>query len=246
MPPPHVAPSRVLVGTSGWAYKEWKPSFYPSDLPASRFLAWYAERLSAVEVNNTFYRMPKPDLLRGWLEQVPAGFRFALKAPQRITHAKKLRDAEADVGRFFEVAAVLGAHAGPVLFQLPPWQKKDTALLADFLGTLPEGARAAFEFRHVSWFDDETWGTLRAAGAVLCIAEDEKLATPPEATADWGYLRLRRQDYEAAAIAAWAERIAARRWTEAYVFFKHEESGAGPRLAAMLRDRLAASATPDA
>ncbi|HEY3203295.1 MAG TPA: DUF72 domain-containing protein [Thermoanaerobaculia bacterium] len=225
---------RVLAGTSGYSYKEWKGSFYPEDLPASEMLRYYAARLPAVEINNTFYRMPKASLLSGWAEQVPDGFRFVLKASQRITHQKRLREAGEEVGYFFRVATTLGDRLGPVLFQLPPNLKRDLPRLADFLALLPPASRSAFEFRHESWFDDEVFEALRSRGAALCIAEDEDLSTPFEMTAAWGYLRLRRQDYGEADIAAWADRIRGKPWSEVYVFFKHEEGGAGPRLAAEL------------
>jgi uncharacterized protein YecE (DUF72 family) len=229
---------RVLSGTSGFSYKEWKGSFYPEDLPAARMLAYYAERLPAVEINNTFYRMPKPALLESWSAEVPESFRFVLKASQRITHFKRLKDAGDEVAYFFGVAAVLGERLGPALFQLPPNLKKDLPRLEAFLETLPRDRRAAFEFRHASWFEDEIFEALRGKKAALCIAEDEELATPLVATAEWGYLRLRRQDYDDAAVAAWAEKVRAQSWQEAYVFFKHEDAGAGPRLAAQFLDRI--------
>ncbi|HYX21104.1 MAG TPA: DUF72 domain-containing protein [Thermoanaerobaculia bacterium] len=227
---------RVLAGTSGFSYKEWKGSFYPEDLPAARMLSYYAERLPAVEINNTFYRMPKPALLEGWSAEVPESFRFVLKASQRITHFRRLKEAGADVAYFFDVAAVLGDRLGPALFQLPPNLKKDLPRLEAFLATLPGGRRAAFEFRHASWFEDDVFEALRRRGAALCIAEDEELATPLVPTADWGYLRLRRQDYDDAAVAAWAEKVRGQNWSEAYVFFKHEDAGSGPRLAAQFLD----------
>jgi uncharacterized protein YecE (DUF72 family) len=222
---------RVLAGTSGFSYKEWKGSFYPEDLPASEMLRFYAGRLPAVEINNTFYRMPKPALLEGWAAQVPEDFRFVLKASQRITHRRRLKEAGEEVTYFFGVAAALGDRLGPTLFQLPPNLKKDLPRLEAFLAILPPGSRAAFEFRHASWFEDDVFRALREKGAALCIAEDEDLATPFEATCGWGYLRLRRQDYGEADVAAWADRVRAQSWSEAYVFFKHEEAGAGPRLA---------------
>ncbi|MFY9550489.1 MAG: DUF72 domain-containing protein [Thermoanaerobaculia bacterium] len=230
---------RVLAGTSGFSYKEWKGSFYPEDLPADAMLRYYGERLPAVEINNTFYRMPKPALLEGWAAEVPEGFRFVLKASQRITHHKRLKDAGEEVAYFFQVAATLGGRLGPALFQLPPNLKKDLPRLADFLALLPEGSRAAFEFRHASWFQDDVFEALRARGAALCVAEDEELATPLVATAPWGYLRLRRQDYDDGAVGAWAEKIRGQSWGEAFVFFKHEDAGAGPRLAAELLRRHA-------
>ena len=223
---------RVLTGTSGFSYKEWKGTFYPEDLPADAMLAYYAERLPAVEINNTFYRMPKPALLEGWATQVPEAFRFVLKASQRITHHKRLKEAGDEVAYFFGVAATLGERLGPALFQLPPNLKKDLPRLEAFLQTIPDGRRAAFEFRHASWFEEDVFQALRSRGAALCIAEDEDLATPLVATADWGYLRLRRQDYGDADVAAWAERVRAQKWGEVYVFFKHEDAGSGPKLAA--------------
>jgi uncharacterized protein YecE (DUF72 family) len=230
---------RVLAGTSGFSYKEWKGSFYPEDLPAEEMLAYYAAKLPAVEINNTFYRMPKPALLEGWAAQVPADFRFILKASQRITHRKRLKEAGDEVAYFFQTAATLGDRLGPTLVQLPPNLKKDLPRLEAFLGVLPEGARAAFEFRHASWFEDDVYAALRAKGAALCIAEDEELATPLVATAPWGYLRLRRQDYDDAAVAAWAEKVRGQAWSEAFVFFKHEDAGSGPRLAADFLQRIA-------
>jgi uncharacterized protein YecE (DUF72 family) len=229
---------RVLTGTSGFSYKEWKGSFYPEDLSADAMLSYYAERLPTVEINNTFYRMPKPALLEGWATQVPEAFRFVLKASQRITHFKRLKEAGPDTAYFFDVAAVLGERLGPALFQLPPNLKKDLPRLETFLETLPAGRRCAFEFRHASWFGDDVFQALRAKGAALCIAEDEELATPLVATADWGYLRLRRQDYDDAAVAAWAGKVRTQPWTETYVFFKHEDAGSGPRLAAQFLDLI--------
>jgi uncharacterized protein YecE (DUF72 family) len=229
---------RVLAGTSGFSYKEWKGSFYPEDLPADRMLAYYAERLPAVEINNTFYRMPKPALLESWAAEVASGFRFVLKASQRITHFKRLKDTGSEVEYFFGVASTLGERLGPVLVQLPPNLKKDLPRLEAFLATLPAQARPAFEFRHASWFEDDVFAALRAKGAALCVAEDEELATPLVATADWGYMRLRRQDYDDGAVAAWADRVRGQSWSEAYVFFKHEDAGAGPRLAAEFLKRF--------
>jgi uncharacterized protein YecE (DUF72 family) len=205
---------RVLCGTSGFSYKEWKGSFYPEDLPAEEMLRHYASKLPAVEINNTFYRMPKASLLSQWAEQVPDGFRFVLKASQQITHRLRLKDAGQPVAYFFDVASTLGDRLGPALFQLPPNLKKDLPRLKDFLALLPPASRSAFEFRHETWFDDEVFGT------------------PMRATAGWGYLRLRRQDYDEAALADWAKMVAGEKWDEAYVFFKHEDGGAGPKLAA--------------
>jgi uncharacterized protein YecE (DUF72 family) len=234
----------LLVGTSGYSYAPWKGSFYPEKMPAAKMLAYYAERLPAVEINNTFYRMPSADLLGRWAAETPPGFFFALKSPRRITHERRLVDVDDSVRRFFETAAALGAKNGPVLFQLPPNARKDVPRLEAFLallGSVAPTARAAFEFRHPSWFDDDVYSALRAGGAALCIAEGEDLATPLEATAPWGYLRLRRQDYDDAAIGQWADRLRelAGRWDTAYFFFKHEDEGRGPALARRLRELMA-------
>ena len=232
---------RVLTGTSGFSYKEWKGSFYPEDLPADAMLRYYAERLPAVEINNTFYRMPKAELLAGWAEEVPDGFRFVLKASQRITHFKRLKDVSEEVGYFLRVAATLGDRLGPILFQLPPNLKKDLPRLSEFLDLLPAATRAALEFRHASWFEDDVFEALRSRGAALCVAEDEELAAPLVATAGWGYLRLRRPDYGEAEVQAWADRVRTQAWEEAYVFFKHEDAGTGPRLASRMLSLFASS-----
>ena len=227
---------RLFVGTSGFSYKEWKGTFYPEDLPASGMLRYYAERLSAVEINNTFYRMPRPEMLTQWSEQVPAGFVFVLKASQQITHRKRLKEAGDAVDYFFRMAASLGDRLGPVLFQLPPNLKKDLSRLTAFLEIIPAGARPAFEFRHASWFDDEVYAALSAKGAALCLAEDEDLATPTVATAGWGYARLRRQDYRREDLEERAAQYRPQAWSDLYVFFKHEEGGRGPALAASFRE----------
>jgi uncharacterized protein YecE (DUF72 family) len=224
---------RVWVGTSGFSYPPWRGSFYPEKLPAADMLAFYAQKLPTVEINNTFYRMPAPALLERWSAATPADFVFALKCSRRITHELRLHDAQTAVERFASGAATLGAKLGPVLFQLPPWLHKDLQRLEAFLTVLAQvghGLRPAFEFRHASWFSDDVYATLRSAGAALCIAESEKLETPLQATASWGYLRLRREDYPPAALDAWADRIAAQSWNEAYVFVKHETAEA-PALA---------------
>jgi uncharacterized protein YecE (DUF72 family) len=222
---------KLLAGTSGFSYDGWMGTFYPEDLPASGRLAYYATRLPAVEINNTFYRMPKPELLAGWAKQVPAGFRFALKAPQRITHIKRLKEVDGEIKFLLGAARQLGGALGPVLYGLPPNLKKDVPRLAAFLALLPSDVRAAFEFRNATWLDPEVFALLMSAGAALCVADDEKGTTPLEPTAPWGYLRLRREDYTEADLAAWAEKVRAAGWDEAYVFFKHEEAGAAPALA---------------
>jgi uncharacterized protein YecE (DUF72 family) len=229
------------VGTSGYSYAPWKGPFYPEKLPAAKMLGFYATRLPAVEINNTFYRMPRPEMLGKWAEEVPGSFRFALKAPQRITHHLRLVGTEDSLRLLHETAAVLGDKLGPVLFQLPPFFRKDLPTLESFLASLGQaapGLRATFEFRHASWFEADVFAALASAGAALCIADDEKLATPLEATAPFGYLRLRRQDYGEAEVATWAEKIAAQNWRETFVFFKHEDDGKGPALAEQLIARL--------
>ena len=220
------------VGTSGYSYKEWKGSFYPEDLSAKAMLAYYAERLPAVEINNTFYRMPQQSMLEQWLVQVPATFRFSLKAPQRITHFKRLKETEDETKYFLETASVLGDGLGVVLFQLPPNMKKDLPRLESFLQTLPASGRVAFEFRHPTWFDDEVLSTLKANNRALCISDTDDLpVTHIDSTADWGYLRLRRVEYGEADLSEWLKRVNQQAWSDTFVFFKHEDEGTGPKLA---------------
>ena len=221
---------RLHVGTSGYNYDAWRGSFYPEDLPAKKMLAYYAERFDTVEINYSFYRKPTPKILQGWAAQVPSLFRFALKAWQRITHQKRLRDCAELVESFADTARSLGARLAPILYQLPPNLKADLPLLRDFLHQLPRDLRAAFEFRHATWFGDETYAALREAGASLCIAESEELATPPVRTADFAYLRLRRLDYDAAALAKWAEFVRGCPG-DVFVYFKHEDEARGPAFA---------------
>jgi uncharacterized protein YecE (DUF72 family) len=228
---------RIHVGTSGYSYKEWKGTFYPKDLPAAGMLRFYAERLHTVEINNTFYRMPSETMLAAWAAEVKAGFTFALKAPQRITHQKRLKDADEVVLTFARLALGLGEKMGPLLFQLPPNMKKDAPRLEAFLALLPPSVRVTFEFRHASWFDDEVFDVLRTRDAALCAAEGEELVSPVVPTANWGYLRLRRTDYTDESIAAWAKTLHAQPWSEAFVYFKHDE-GAAPEFAAKLIAKL--------
>jgi uncharacterized protein YecE (DUF72 family) len=222
----------LLAGTSGFSYSEWKGNFYPAKLPAAEMLRHYAARFPTVEINNTFYRMPAESMLSRWAREVPAGFGFTLKAPQRITHHKRLREAEQEVSVFLQRATALGDKLGPVLFQLPPVLRKDVPRLEDFLALLTgDGNRFAFEFRHASWQDDAVYAVLRARGAMTCIADTDKGDTPLVATADQGYLRLRRTQYDDHELRAWAERVAAQPWARAYVYFKHEDEGLGPQFA---------------
>lgn len=234
----------AFVGTSGYSYPEWKGSFYPAKFPTTKMLGFYAARFRTVEINNTFYRPPTTELLQGWAEKVPRDFRFVLKAPQEITHVKRLANAGDATLSLLRAAEVLGERLGPVLFQLPPGFRKDTPLLSDFLGRLP-ACRVAFEFRHASWFADEVFELLSDHQAALCIADaDDELHVPFVSTADWGYLRLRRPGYDDATLSEWAGRLRAQNWRENYVFFKHEDAGTGPRLASRLLELLAEGATP--
>ncbi len=230
----------ILVGTSGYNYPEWKGSFYPADLAAAKMLPYYAARFPTVEINYTFYRMPSEKLLAGWTKQVPADFRFTLKAPRRITHDAKLVKCEDLTAEFCRVAGTLGTQLGSLLFQLPPSLKKDLPRLDAFLNTLPPKAPAAFEFRHPSWFDAEVFARLRERGRALCIADSEKLETPLEVTADFGYFRLRDEGYQPADIEEWARKIGAlgERCSEIYVYFKHEEKGVGAEFARHLMKHL--------
>lgn len=223
----------LYVGTSGYSYKEWKGSFYPEKIPAKEMLRYYSERLSTVEINATFYRMPQKSMLENWKGQVPPTFRFSLKAPQRVTHFKRLKDAEEETKYFLDTCSILEDQLGVVLFQLPPNMKKDLPRLETFLTYLPEQSRAAFEFRHPTWFDDDVLELLRSKNLSLCVSDTDDLpATHIDKTADWGYLRLRRVNYSEENLAEWLERIRAQDWKETFVFFKHEDEGTGPKLAA--------------
>ena len=223
---------KLYVGTSGYCYKEWRGSFYPEDMPEKKMLRFYGEHFRTVEINNTFYRMPKASVLEAWASEVPADFKFVLKASQRITHFQRLKDTDDSVAYLLKTAAVLKEKLGPVLFQLPPYLKKDAPRLREFLELLSGKCRAAFEFRHQSWFDEEVFALLRHHQAVLCIAEAEnELNIPFVSTADWGYLRLRRPDYGDAELKDWVKRVEQARWQDAFVFFKHEEAGKGPKMA---------------
>ena len=220
------------LGTSGYSYKEWKGNFYPEDLPDKQMLRFYGERFRSVEINNTFYRMPKESVLEAWAAEVPADFKFVLKAPQRITHIQRLKESADSVSYLLKVAGALKQRLGPLLFQLPPYLKKDLPRLAEFLKLLPADRRSAFEFRHESWFDEEVFGLLREHQAALCIAEAEDgVEVPFVSTADWGYLRLRRPDYGDAELKAWAKRVREQDWQDAFIFFKHEDEGKAPQMA---------------
>jgi len=220
------------VGTSGYNYQEWKGSFYPEDLSDKQMLPYYGGHFTSVEINYTFYRMPTARILANWARSTPDRFRFALKAPRRITHEQRLRSVEDTLASFCEVAETLEDKLGPLLFQLPPFLKKDVELLEVFLHDLPPHVRPTVEFRHASWHADDTYEVLRRFGVALCVADSEERTTPFEATAPFGYLRLRRADYSDADLRAWLERIQDAGWNDVFVYFKHEERGAGPRYAA--------------
>ncbi len=222
---------RLFVGTSGYSYKEWKGPFYPEDLPDKEMLSYYSSQLPAVEINNTFYRLPNAKMLENWKEQVPDTFRFVLKASRKITHFKKLKETDDETNYLFDTAATLGEQLGVILIQLPPYLRKDIELLQNFLKLIPDGS-ATFEFRHHSWFEEDVFESLRAKNCALNFSEmgdDSEIELV--STADWGYLRLRRMDYDNEALKAWVERIKAQDWQKVYVFFKHEDEGAGPKLA---------------
>jgi uncharacterized protein YecE (DUF72 family) len=231
---------KLCVGTSGYSFPEWKGSFYPADLPAARMLQFYGQRFQTVEINSTFYRMPSESTLKSWSAQVPEEFAFVLKASRRITHDKRLVDTGDAVAYLVKTASVLEKKLGPLLFQLPPFFRQDLPKLRDFLALIPPDKRVAFEFRHASWFSEEVYNALRGHNAAFCIADaGNELDVPFVPTADWGYLRLRDEDYSDPDLAAWVKRIREQPWHEAFVFFKHEESGRGPQLAARLLELAA-------
>jgi uncharacterized protein YecE (DUF72 family) len=222
--------AKVHAGTSGWAYPSWKPEFYPAKLASAKFLGYYASRLNTVEVNYTFRHFPTEKLLRGWIGATPADFKFAMKAHQKITHVKRLRDVAEFTADFIAALQPLDAEKklGPVLFQLPPFLKCEVSMLRDFLAGLPRHLRAAFEFRHISWFNDEVYELMRGANVALCQAESEKLETPDVQTADFAYLRLRKEKYSASARKALTLRVAdLTSRGDAFVYFKHEETSEG-------------------
>ena len=224
---------KLHVGTSGYSYKEWKGNFYPEDLPAKEMLSYYSRRLPAVEINNTFYRLPQATMIENWKEQVPDEFRFSIKATQRITHIKRLNNVVEETKYLLDTSRLLGECLGVVLFQLPPNMKKDSGRLKLFLELLPSDARAAFEFRHETWFDEEIFDLLRNKVCALVVSDtDDKPLSEIISTAGWGYLRLRRTAYDENDLADWMKRVEDQKWKDAFVFFKHEDEGIGPKLAA--------------
>jgi uncharacterized protein YecE (DUF72 family) len=230
---------RIVVGTSGYNYPEWKGAFYPDGLSASKMLSYYAERFPTVEINYTFYRLPNAKTVAGWTTATPDAFTFALKASQRITHIQRLREVAEPVRYFCDTARLLGKKLGPLLFQLPPNFKKDTERLGGVLGLLPSDLRVAFEFRHPSWFDEEVYGLLRGRRVALCIVDHDDGPTPAVATADWGYFRLRAVEYSPGDLARWAKTIRELFGAGgAFVYFKHEDGATGPPLARKLTELL--------
>jgi uncharacterized protein YecE (DUF72 family) len=229
------------VGTSGYNYPEWKGSFYPEKMPAAKMLAFYAQAFATVEINYTFYRIPNTKILSGWDRETPEGFRLTLKAPKRITHIAKLRDCAELLQYFLKTAATLGPKLGAILFQLPPYFRKDLAVLDAFLELLPTQLCAAFEFRHASWMDAEVFARLRARNLALCVADSEKFSTPVEITASYGYFRLRDEGYTPDDLKGWAAtiRAASASCSDVFVYFKHEEAGKGPQFARLLMGALA-------
>jgi len=222
--------AKLFAGASGYSFKEWKGVFYPDDIKAEDMLAFYSARLPTVEINNTFYRMPKTSVIENWAAATPEDFRFSIKASQRITHMSRLRaeTAAEPVGYLYKNLAALRAKRGPVLFQLPPNMKKDLARLTGFLSLLPADHNATFEFRNDTWFDDEVYATLKNAGAALCLSEREDSAPPPLVeTAPWGYVRLRLETYTDADLKEWARTLRASSWREIYVYFMHEATAPG-------------------
>jgi len=227
---------QLLAGTSGFSYKEWLGKFYPDKLPASDMLRYYAARLSTVEINNTFYRMPAEAMLSNWAKDVPAHFSFTLKAPRRITHELRLREAESNVAEFLRRAALLGDRLGVLLFQLPPYLKRDLPTLRNFLELLPNHAHVAFEFRSDTWQDEEVYESLRARGAILCVTDTDEGDTPFFVTAEHAYLRLRRTHYDDAELRVWVDKIAAQPIERAYVYFMHEDEALGTHFALRLNE----------
>jgi uncharacterized protein YecE (DUF72 family) len=220
-----MAAARLLAGASGYSFKEWKGGFYPADMKPEAMLPWYGERLPTVEINNTFYQMPKVAVLENWARATPDTFRFAIKASRRITHMARLKaDSAADSLAFlYKNLTALGSKRGPVLFQLPPFMKRDLPRLSEFVKLLPEGHGAAFEFRNETWFADDVYDLLKGCGASLCLSEREDNAPPPLVeTAPWGYVRLRLETYSDADLQRWAERLMKTAWREIYVYFMHE------------------------
>jgi uncharacterized protein YecE (DUF72 family) len=227
---------QLLVGTSGYSYKEWLGHFYPEKLPANEMLRYYAGHFSTVEINNTFYRMPAESMLVQWTEQVPDRFKFTLKAPRRITHEQRLRESEANVTEFLRRTGALGDKLGALLFQLPPFLKKDLPRLRDFLALLPAGREVAFEFRNATWHDEDVYELLRSREAILCVTDTDEGDTPFVATAGCGYVRLRRTHYDDEDLHGWVGQIKSKALPTTYVYFMHEDEALGTRFGRRLNE----------
>ena len=238
---------QILTGTSGYGYKEWKGNFYPDKIPANKMLAFYASKLATVEINNTFYRMPTANMVYSWAQQVPDGFTFVIKAPQIITHVKRMKDTKEETHYFLKTISSLGNKLGPALFQFPGSFHANIPLLAEFLDSVPKKSMCAFLFRHKSWFKDETSDLLRSHKQALCFEDaDENPIDSIVPTASWGYLRLRKTDYTDNDLSQWANKVLAQDWQKAFVFFKHEDDAAarGPQLAASFNEIVSREASP--
>ncbi len=236
---------KIYVGTSGFAHKEWKGKFYPEKLPSKDMLHFYSERLNSVEINNTFYHMPKESVLTSWAEQVSPDFVFAIKAPQVITHMKQLRNVFEETEYLFRSLSVMGRKLGPILFQFPKSFRADLPALKDFLALIPVDRACAFEFRSPSWLDGGVSALLSEKGCSLCIADsDENPVDQIISTATWGYLRLRRSDYTDADLSEWAGRILSQTWERAFVFFKHEGEAIGTELALYFQELIDSRLNP--
>jgi uncharacterized protein YecE (DUF72 family) len=223
---------KIHVGTSGYSYKEWKGNFYPDKISPKEMLHFYSQRLGTVEINNTFYRMPSPSVLDSWAGQVPDDFLFAIKAPQVITHVKRLKDVGEETGYFFKTLSVLGGRLGPILFQFPKTFRPDRQRLENFLSLIPLNASCAFEFRSAAGHDPEIHSLLQERGHSLVNADTEEAPVGEIIkTASWGYLRLRRPDYSDVELSSWLKKIISQKWERAFIYFKHEEAGKGAELA---------------
>ncbi len=230
-----------FVGTSGFSYKPWKGTFYPEGIKDSEMLAYYSTRLGSVEINNTFYRMPRTEVIANWASDVPASFRFVIKASRRITHFKRLKEAGELVDYLAKATDALEDKLGAVLFQLPPNMRADLERLRTFIDLLPQKMPVVFEFRHASWFEEEVYDCLRERRIAICHADDEARDLPLVSTANWGYLRLRRPEYTQTELKQWKQRIDELGWETGFVFFKHEDEGRGPEFALTFQQLTAAA-----
>jgi uncharacterized protein YecE (DUF72 family) len=225
---------KLFIGASGYSYPKWKGKFYPEKFPENKMFEYYSQNFSSVEINATYYRLPDKKVFESWEQQAPENFKYALKAPQQITHFKRLKDAETELESFINNSKILNKKRGPLLFQLPPNFKKDIDLLKKFIKNIHESF-ITFEFRHSSWNDADVFKVLSEKNFSLCIADtDENLIEEIISTADWGYLRLRKKEYSPKDLAAWKEKFISQNWKEVYIYFKHEDEANGPKFAKIL------------